>query len=54
MTVSAAKIEANRRNCLKSTGPRTSAGKDISRLNAVKHGAEGRDPGVAGRRPSGA
>ena len=39
MTVSAAKIEANRRNCLKSTGPRTSAGKDRSRLNAVKHGA---------------
>ncbi len=39
MTVSAAKIEANRRNCLKSTGPRTSAGKDTSRFNAVKHGA---------------
>ena len=39
MTVSAAKLEANRRNCLKSTGPRTSAGKDRSRLNAVKHGA---------------
>ena len=27
MTVSAAKIEANRRNCLKSTGPRTTPGK---------------------------
>ncbi len=38
MTVSAAKLEANRRNCLKSTGPRTRAGKDRSRLNAVTHG----------------
>jgi hypothetical protein len=39
MTVSAAKLEANRRNSLKSTGPRTPAGKEISSLNAVKHGA---------------
>jgi hypothetical protein len=31
-------IEANRRNALKSTGPRTEAGKQISRGNAVRHG----------------
>jgi hypothetical protein len=31
-------IEANRRNALKSTGPRTEAGKQVSRLNAVRHG----------------
>jgi hypothetical protein len=31
-------IEANRRNALKSTGPRTEAGKQMSRCNAVRHG----------------
>jgi hypothetical protein len=31
-------IEANRRNALKSTGPRTEAGKQASRHNAVRHG----------------
>jgi hypothetical protein len=31
-------IEANRRNALKSTGPRTEAGKHSSRRNAVRHG----------------
>jgi hypothetical protein len=31
-------IEANRRNALKSTGPRTEAGKQRSRRNAVRHG----------------
>ena len=31
-------IEANRRNALKSTGPRTEAGKQTSRRNAVRHG----------------
>jgi hypothetical protein len=31
-------IEANRRNARHSTGPRTRAGKDASRLNACKHG----------------
>jgi hypothetical protein len=30
--------EANRRNALKSTGPRTPEGKDAVRLNALKHG----------------
>jgi hypothetical protein len=31
-------IEANRRNALKSTGPKTEAGKEASRRNAVRHG----------------
>jgi hypothetical protein len=31
-------IEANRRNSLKSTGPKTEAGKQVSRCNAVRHG----------------
>jgi hypothetical protein len=31
-------IEANRRNALKSTGPKTEAGKHTSRCNAVRHG----------------
>jgi hypothetical protein len=34
------KIEANRRNALRSTGPRTDAGKARSRRNAFKHGLE--------------
>ena len=32
------KAQANRRNALKSTGPKTSEGKDAVRLNALKHG----------------
>jgi hypothetical protein len=35
---SAKKIEANRRNALRSTGPRTAAGKARSRQNATRHG----------------
>jgi hypothetical protein len=31
-------IEANRRNSLKSTGPKTEAGKHATRCNAVRHG----------------
>lgn len=31
-------IEANRRNALRSTGPKTEAGKQTSRCNAVRHG----------------
>ena len=31
-------IDANRRNALKSTGPKTEAGKQASRRNAVRHG----------------
>src|SRR4028119_1382113 len=32
------KAEANRRNALKSTGPKTPEGKSAVRLNAVRHG----------------
>jgi hypothetical protein len=31
-------IEANRRNARKSTGPRTEAGKERARRNAIRHG----------------
>src|SRR5689334_8056533 len=31
-------FEANRRNALKSPGPKTEAGKEVSRRNAVRHG----------------
>jgi hypothetical protein len=34
----AAQIAANRRNCQKSTGPRTEAGRNRSKLNALVHG----------------
>src|SRR4051794_1310350 len=34
-------IEANRRNSLHSTGPRTPEGKEQSRRNALKHGVAG-------------
>jgi hypothetical protein len=34
----AAQIEANRRNCQRSTGPRTEEGKNRSRMNALDHG----------------
>src|SRR5579862_5167225 len=37
-TCSARKLESNRRNALRSTGPRTAAGKAVSRMNAVRHG----------------
>jgi hypothetical protein len=36
-----AQIRANRANAQKSTGPRTEAGKDRSRLNATRHGITG-------------
>ncbi len=38
MKVSAARLEANRRNAAKSTGPRTAEGKLASRGNALTHG----------------
>jgi len=37
------KVEANRRNSLKSTGPRTPEGKAAVRLNATKHGLLSRE-----------
>ncbi|HEX6505784.1 MAG TPA: hypothetical protein VF011_21285 [Terriglobales bacterium] len=39
--VSQRKREANRQNALKSTGPRTERGKNVSRHNAAKHGILG-------------
>ncbi|MCU1270086.1 MAG: hypothetical protein JWN74_1380 [Acidobacteriaceae bacterium] len=36
--VSDRKLEANRKNALKSTGPRTAKGKSHSRRNAIRHG----------------
>ena len=38
MIASQARIEANRRNAAKSTGPKSSEGKERSRGNALKHG----------------
>src|SRR5262249_55715526 len=40
-------INANRRNAMKATGPRTEAGKNISKYNGVTHGlcADGAVPG---------
>src|SRR4051794_34081758 len=40
--VSQRKIDANRRNAKRSTGPRTEEGKDHVRLNALKHGLTAR------------
>jgi hypothetical protein len=36
--ISVQRLEANRRNALRSTGPRTENGKQRSRTNAVRHG----------------
>jgi len=36
-SISAKKIEANRRNSQLSTGPKTDVGKQASRMNALKH-----------------
>jgi len=40
-------IAANRRNALKSTGPRTPAGRAAVRLNALKHGGYSRASGIS-------
>ena len=45
---SPAKIEANRRNALRSTGPITPAGKARSSKNALRHGVYSALPVVAG------
>jgi hypothetical protein len=41
MATSEARILANRANALKSSGPKTEQGKEISRANALKHGLTG-------------
>ena len=41
MDISPARLAANRANALKSTGPKTEAGKERSRGNAFKHGMAG-------------
>jgi hypothetical protein len=46
-----AQIEANRRNALKSTGPRTGAGKTASRMNALKHGIDAHAAVLPGEDP---
>jgi hypothetical protein len=37
-TMTPARLEANRRNAQKSTGPRTARGKAQSRMSGLKHG----------------
>lgn len=44
-------LEANRRNALRSTGPRTAAGKGVVRDNALKHGFLSRHLIIEGESP---
>ena len=48
---SSKRAEANRRNAARSTGPRSAAGKDRSRFNAVKHGMAAKLPVLPGEDP---
>jgi len=45
-------IEANRLNALQSRGPKTAAGRAVSRRNALKHGLTARSLMVEGENPS--
>jgi len=47
----AAQIEANRRNSQKSTGPRSPAGKTVSRFNALKSGIDAKSMIIPGEDP---
>ena len=47
-----AQIDANRRNAQLSTGPRSAAGKSVSRFNALKHGADARALTIPGEDPA--
>ena len=44
-------VQANRRNALKSTGPKTSEGKAAVRLNANKHGLRAQEVLLPGEDP---
>jgi hypothetical protein len=46
------KLEANRQNAQKSTGPRTVEGKIRARCNALKHGATAQIPVLPGEDPA--
>ncbi len=48
MPTSQKRIDANRRNAARSTGPRTERGRRISSLNALKHGMASRQDVVPG------
>jgi len=47
----AAQIEANRRNSQKSTGPRSPAGRAVSRFNALKSGIDAKSMIIPGEDP---
>lgn len=49
--ISRKQIEANRRNALKSTGPKSQAGKATSSMNAVRHGLTATQVVIAGEDP---
>ena len=49
--ISPAKLAANRKNALQSTGPRTEEGKQTVSQNAVKHGLLAQAPTFAGEDP---
>jgi hypothetical protein len=49
---SAAQIRANRENARRSTGPRTEAGKQASRYNALKHGLAAESLVIRGEDPA--
>jgi hypothetical protein len=48
-TMSPKQIEANRRNAKKSTGPKTTNGQAVSKMNALKHGILSKEAVVHGR-----
>jgi hypothetical protein len=48
----AAQIQANRRNALRSTGPRSEEGKAISRFNALKTGIQAKSQVIPGEDPA--
>src|SRR5438874_6753593 len=49
--ISPARLAANRANSLKSTGPRTPEGKEVSRLNGLTHGMRSELPILPGEDP---